>query len=297
MKKFILAAALAAVAFPAFAEAPRANVDPAIWVVKDKDTTVYLFGTVHALDGKQDWFNDEVKKAYDSSQELVVEALMPADPAQFQAKVLSLAMDKSGKPLSAKLKPENARLLAAELGKMGAPANAFDQFEPWFASLQMAAIVMQKLGMKPETGVESILKDAAKKDGKSVGELETFEWQLRLFDSLPEDLQIAMLNDSIEGMADAETEMAKLLKTWSTGDIDNLAKLMNDAMLEYPALGKVLLADRNSRWAEWIDKRLDKPGTVFMAVGAGHLGGPDSVQAMLAKRGIKSKRLNKRVIK
>ena len=66
MNKFILAAALATVAAPAFAQAPAApkpNVSPAMWVVKDADTTIYLFGTFHGLDGKTEWFNDEVKTA------------------------------------------------------------------------------------------------------------------------------------------------------------------------------------------------------------------------------------------
>jgi uncharacterized protein YbaP (TraB family) len=290
MKKLILAAALAAAAFPAYAEAPRPNASPAMWVVKDKDTKIYLFGTVHALDGKQDWFNDEVKTAYDSSQEIVIEALMP-EASEIPGKVMPLALDKSGKTLTSKLKPETAKLLEAQLAKMGAPANALDQFEPWFASMTLTAILMQKLGMKPETGVEEILKTAAKKDGKKLGEVESFEWQINLFDTMPEDMQIAMLSSSLQDMSEAEKMMGQMLSTWSTGDIDKLAKIMNDAMLETPALGKLLLADRNARWAEWIDKRLDKPGTVFMAVGAGHLGGKESVQAMLAKRGIKSTRV------
>jgi len=290
MKKLILAAALAAVALPAFAEAPKQNVSPAMWVVKDKDTTVYLFGTVHALDGKQDWFNDEVKTAYDKSQEVVLEALMP-EAAQIQAKVMPLAIDKSGKTLSSKLKPETAKLMAAELAKIGAPAAAFDRFEPWFASMALTSILMQKLGMKPETGVEGILKEAAKKDGKSLGEVESFDWQMNLFDTMPEDMQIAMLAGGLKSMGEAESTMGKMISTWSKGDIDSLAKLMNEAMLETPELGKLLLADRNARWAEWIEKRLDKPGTVFMAVGAGHLGGSESVQAMLAKRGIKAERV------
>jgi hypothetical protein len=233
-----------------------------------------------------------VKIAYEASQEIVLEALLP-EASEMQSKVLPLAMDKSGKTLSSKLKPDTAKLLAAQLAEMGAPATAFDQFEPWFASMALSSILMQKLGMKPETGVEEILKAAAKKDGKSVGEVESFEWQMNLFDTMPEDMQIAMLSSGLEDMADAEKMMGEMVSTWSKGDIDGLAKLMNEAMLETPALGKLLLADRNARWAEWIDNRLDKPGTVFMAVGAGHLGGKESVQAMLAKRGIKSERVSK----
>ena len=62
-------------------------------------------------------------------------------------------------------------------------------------------------------------------------------------------------------------------------------------MLKSPELRKALFTDRNARWAEWIDVRLDKPGTVFTAVGAGHLGGKDSVQDFLAKKGIKAERV------
>ena len=57
-----------------------------------------------------------------------------------------------------------------------------------------------------------------------------------------------------------------------------------------PELTKLLLTDRNATWADWIDQRLDKPGVVFVGVGAGHLGGKDSVQDLLAKRGISSAR-------
>ena len=60
-------------AAPAAATAALPDADPAIWVVKDPDTTIYLFGTFHALDGKSDWFNEEVKTAFDASSELVLE--------------------------------------------------------------------------------------------------------------------------------------------------------------------------------------------------------------------------------
>ena len=80
-------------------------------------------------------------------------------------------------------------------------------------------------------------------------------------------------------------------KHWTSGDSEGMAKLMNDMNDESPAMFKALLTDRNANWAEWIDKRLDKPGVVFMGVGAGHLGGKGSVQDLLAKRGIKSTRL------
>src|SRR6185295_11559529 len=60
---------------------PAADADPAIFVVRDADTTVYIFGTFHALDGKSEWFNDQVKDAFEKSDELVLETLVPERPA------------------------------------------------------------------------------------------------------------------------------------------------------------------------------------------------------------------------
>src|SRR5437868_13091019 len=73
--------------------APRPDLNPAIWVAKDADTTVYLFGTVHALDGKGDWFNDEIKRSFDRSQELVLEVVLPEDPATLVPLVQKCGID------------------------------------------------------------------------------------------------------------------------------------------------------------------------------------------------------------
>ena len=292
LKKLILAAALATAAFPIHAQtASLPDADPAMWVVKDKDTTIYLFGTVHALDGKRDWFNDEVKTAYDKSQEVVFEILEP-DQAKAQATIMERAVDKSGTTLSSRLSPEQLKKLQAELVSVGAPANALDTFDPWFAATQLAMIRFVKKGIKPEHGAEAVLRAAAKKDGKAMGEVESFEWQINLFDSLPPKLQLDMLTGYLDELEKGDEIITKMMDSWSKGDVTTLADVMNEALTESPELAKLLLADRNARWAEWIDTRLDKPGTVFMAVGAGHLGGKDSVQDYLAKKGLKATKVS-----
>src|SRR5574338_794558 len=83
----LIAAALAAAtpaaapaALPASASSTSAvpmNADPAIFVIRDADTTIYLFGTFHALDANGEWFNDQVRDAFEKSDELVLETLVP----------------------------------------------------------------------------------------------------------------------------------------------------------------------------------------------------------------------------
>ena len=124
-----------------------------------------------------------------------------------------------------------------------------------------------------------------------MGELESFEWQMSLFDTLPEEQQLAMLKGYLDEMDKADAFIPAMMESWAAGDTEKLASLMNEALKDDPKLAKLLLADRNAKWADWIQKRMAQPGTVFVAVGAGHLGGKDSVQDYLAKKGLKTERV------
>ena len=85
--------------------------------------------------------------------------------------------------------------------------------------------------------------------------------------------------------------MARMLAIWNSGDAEGLDRMMNEGLQNNPEARRILLGSRNEKWAEWIDDRMGRPGTVFMAVGAGHLTGTDSVQVFLQQRGISSARV------
>lgn len=294
MKKLLFAAALAAVAAPALSAPQSAlpDADPAIWVVKDKDTTIYLFGTFHVGDGKADWFNDEVKVAFDKSGEVYLEALQPDDPASLAPIIQKYAIDTSGKPLSGKLSPKGREKLTKLLAGMGAPPTAFDKFKPMFATMTLAMMPYQALGMTAEHGTEKTLSGAAKSSGKSLGELEGMEAQLKMLDAIPEAAQIASLEELLATYEEAPDLIKRMVTYWNSGNADGFASIMKDMQGSAPEIYKTLMTDRNAKWAEWIDRRLDKPGTVFLGVGTAHLAGKDSVQQLLSKRGIKSQRGN-----
>ncbi|HEX9932047.1 MAG TPA: TraB/GumN family protein, partial [Allosphingosinicella sp.] len=147
MKKLLLAALMAlapapalAAETPAPAPAPRTDADPALWVVRDADTTIYMFGTFHLLDGRRDWFNDEVRAAFDRSSELVLEARMPENQAELEPLFHRYAIDPSGRRLSQRLGEEENRALAAALASAGVPAAALDRFEPWFVTMTLSSL-------------------------------------------------------------------------------------------------------------------------------------------------------------
>ena len=106
-------------------------------------------------------------------------------------------------------------------------------------------------------------------------------------------MQIDYLNATLEGLPEAEKEFTTLINNWSRGRADALAKQMNDSLKDTPELAKPLLLDRNVSWAAWIAKRMEQPGTVFIAVGAGHLAGKGSVIALLAQKRLIVNRIGK----
>ncbi|AUW58316.1 TraB/GumN family protein [Sphingobium sp. SCG-1] len=285
---------LLAVSPPALAQtpAPEAGADPALWVVKDGDTTIYLFGSVHVLKPGTVWFDDEIKTAFDKSDELVLEMVEP-DQATMMQKVASLGVDPDGPPLSEKLEEKPRAAYIAAMTANGIPWQALEKFQPWMAGITLSVAPLGRLGYAADQGVEKILTTAAKQAGKTIEGLETPEQQLGYFATLPEPQQVAFLNATVAELPEAESTFARMIASWSEGKVDALAAEMNASLEATPELAQVLLYNRNANWAKWIKARLDKPGTVFMAVGAGHLAGAKDVQDQLEVLGIETHRVPK----
>ncbi|MEP9361143.1 TraB/GumN family protein [Sphingomonas sp. KR3-1] len=288
-----LAAALLALALWGCGEKPAADAgaaDPALWVVRDADTTIYLFGTVHVLKPGLRWFDGGVKQAFDASDTLVLELVMPPE-AEMQKIVADLGTHAPGTPLPDTLPPAEAARMRAALPDYGMPATALDNADPWLAATMLSVLPLRQLGYDDKQGAEPILTDAAKAAGKRVEGLETARQQLGYFDALPLPAQRKLLIETIDDLPKAGGKIDQAVTAWRKGDADGLARLMNEDNAASPEVTQALLVNRNRNWAGWISQRMQRPGTVFVAVGAGHLAGGRSVQAELAKRGLKVERV------
>ncbi|MDV3455562.1 TraB/GumN family protein [Sphingomonas sp. HF-S4] len=289
MRKMMIGLALLALC-GCKAATPANDADPALWVLKDDDTTIYLFGTVHLLKPGLRWFDDGVKKAFDASDELVLELVMPPE-AEMQALVTELGMSTSGPSLPEQLGPAEAAKFRAVLPELGIAPEALDRAEPWLAATLLSAAPLRRLGYDEKDGAEAVLTAAAQKAGKKLVGLETAREQLGYFDRLPFDAQRALLVDTLADLPKAGETIDAMVALWGKGDADGLARLMNEDLARAPELADALLAQRNKKWADWLKARMDAPGSVFVAVGAGHLAGNGAVQAELAKRGVKVERV------
>lgn len=269
--------------------ATETEAHPALWKVSDADTTIYLFGTIHALPADVSWFHGPVATAFDGSQELVTE-VVAGDPGALQQIILNRAVLPEGKTLRGELKPRERRAYEKAMTQLGLAPDQFDRLEPWYPAIVLAIMPLEKAGFTQEHGVEALLEARAKARGAPITGLETMDYQLGLFDALSPAVQKKYLLEVAKGVPTIVDEMQGIVHAWEAGDADRLAKLIN-ADEDDPAMMQSLLIDRNRNWADWIKARLDKPGTIFIAVGAGHLAGAGSVQDQLKARGIAAMRV------
>lgn len=273
-------------AAPAAAATPAGN-GPALWKVADEDTTIYLFGTVHVLPQGIDWYDPTIASALEGSQTFVTEIPMDAaSDAQLQQLTMQKGMLPQGTTLRSLLTPEQVATYEGAVAKLGLPPEVLGQFDtmkPWMIGLTLSLVPLMQQGYDPSSGVEKVL--LAKIGDKPTGALETAEFQLGIFDGMTQDAQITFMMEAATGIDEVKPMLDRMVAEWVKGDADQLAAVMNEGMSD-PAVAEALLYQRNANWAEWIDTRLDKPGTVFIAVGAGHLAGAKSVQDYLAQKGI-----------
>lgn len=268
------------------ANAEEANAGrPALWKLADTDTTIWLFGTVHALPANIGWYRGEVAIAFEGSDELVTE-IGETEPSQMTAIVLQKALLPRGETLRSKLTPEERKSFESALATLGLPASALDPYEPWYGAITLATLPLMRSGYVADNGVENLLAARAKVLGHPRMALETPEYQLALFDSLPMAVQQRYFMEIVRNLPTLSEDLKQIIQAWQTGDAENLARLMNQQEND-PAIKEALLLRRNRAWADWISKRLDQPGEVFVAVGAGHLAGEGSVQEELAARGLR----------
>lgn len=287
--RWIAALGLAIAALsPAAARAPT----PALWAVSDRDTTIYLFGTIHLLPEKFDWRTDRLNLAITGSQQLVVETIVDEkDPGKLMAALSSLAFA-PGQPLLSERVPAAKRpMLDAAIVKSGIPRAALDRMETWAAAFMLLGNQYKDMGLKSGEGVESVLRNRFLSDGKKIAELESNVEQLTFFDALSEKAQRDLLEGAIEQPKDMGKQFKEMLGAWARGDVEAIARNFNRDLAASPELRDALIRRRNANWSQWIENRMAQPGTLLVAVGAGHLAGRDSLVELLRREGLRVRRI------
>jgi uncharacterized protein len=265
---------------------------PGLWVIKSDQATIYLFGTVHLLPSDTHWRSPALDKALQASQRLSIE-IVDDDAASMQSLVMQHGVDLSH-PLSTKLDGGDQQRLAQAAQTAGVPGGeaTLEPMRPWLAALTLTMAPLMQAGLDPNQGVDKLLKAQMVQAGKPVDGLETSEKQILMLADLPEAMQLDFLRQSFKEVADGPAKLHELIDAWRDGNTAAIARIEDeDLRADSPLLYQRLIVERNQAWAHTIAERLRQPGVSFIAVGAGHLAGPDSVQEQLHKLGIESTRI------
>lgn len=269
--------------------ATPAMADPSIWHVSDADSDIYLFGTVHILRADVDWQTPEVMAAFESADTVYFEAPVndPQQAAGMMPLVQQYGLNAAGEPLSSMLSEEGNALLTRIAPQVGLSTAMLEPFRPWLASVTVTVQYISTQGYDPNSGVEAVLWPMANEAGKELAYFETLEEQLGFFGNLPRDIEVEMLEQTLEQMQDAPGMLDNLVTAWANGDQATIDALMNGEFREdSPEVYQVIIADRNARWVDDIETLLEGSGTIFIAVGAGHLPGEQGVVNLLRAEGV-----------
>jgi uncharacterized protein YbaP (TraB family) len=278
---------------------PQAEPRPALWLLADEDTRIYMFGTIHVLPPGFRWRSAALDKAVGESAELVVETYEPPgteapdDPAGLEG-----FFGENLEPILKRVPRSKRKALKAAIAESGVPAPVFDRMHSWAAAMTLGiAQMLSEYGVdNPEEapGVEDVLEETFRGAGKPIHSVEDGDAVLASMSALPEAVQTQLLLEAIappaKGAEGGSPALAVGEAEWVAGRAEAL-----DLELEQdfpPALFDVLVRRRNAAWTLWLEERLKKPGTLLFAVGAGHLAGRESVQAMLARRGLEVRRID-----
>ena len=288
------AAAAAPATAPPPARVQAAAPHPAIWLLADEDTRIYLFGTIHILPPELNWRSVELNRIAASADELVLE--VGEDPAEDDPAALAPMMAEKTLPILERVSQERRDALRRMIEELGLTAATFDGMQTWAAAMAISAASLAreyaKHGSVEElSGVEEVLRTEFQRSHRPISGVETAERQMTMLSGLSPAAQTAMLEEIVDDYAAGNTAATDEPsdEDWARGDITGVAAEMAELP---PELFDILVTRRNTSWTDWLIARLRRPGTVLFAVGAGHLAGRDSLQSMLEAHGYRVTRLN-----
>ena len=266
--------------------ASPALAKPPLWIVRDADSEVLIFGSVHVLPPGLDWRPAELEAALSRAEDLWFE--LPMGQAA-ETEIAGLAASKGVLPndrtLSALLSPAGGEALARANQKYGLAPGFLDRLEPWFAEVALAGAEFRAKGANTDSGVEKSVNATAPATARRKA-FETPAQQIALFDEAPVAAQVASLENSLAQMDSDPDAYDRLIAAWMTGDT---AALEQDALVPLktvsPELYARLVSDRNAAWTQVLDQRLKGGGRTVIVVGVGHLLSADGVPARLRALG------------
>jgi uncharacterized protein YbaP (TraB family) len=247
---------------------------------------VTLLGSMHVLRPSDYPLPASVDELIARADVIVMELDMDdVDAATQQRVILGTAMLPPGTVLGNVVDADVYRLVQQQTAELGIDLTLLERFEPWFLAVTLLDQGLRKFGYQAERGIEQHVLGEAQRQGKEIVGLETLEFQIGIFDSLPAPQQQAMLEQTLAEIDEAETALRAMVTAWRAGELEDLSAELLDDFDEFPGLYDSLVTKRNAAWVPKLERMLADGRRHLVVVGALHLVGPDNVISLLEARG------------
>ncbi len=268
------------------AQGAHARGETSVWSMKGARNTVYLAGSVHALPKNDATFPEQLERAYQAVDVIVLEVdlddMDPLDAIQFITTNGTLPADQSLEDIVGAEPYARISKLAASLD---VPEVVISKLEPWSAALILTQYALTKTGFDPQLGIDMQITERARADGKSIEGLETVIDQLSVFDGRSFEEQTRFLIDSADDVPKLNEDLQDLIDAWRSGNLRALEKAFIEERAKSPELYDALLGARNRQWLPKIEALLKQDRDYLVVVGALHYVGRDGLLALLKKDG------------
>ena len=263
--------------------APPAAKHMLFRVAGPNGATLYLLGSVHLLSAEAGTLPPVIDSAFAHATTIAFEASL--DTVMMRApELLARARYANGATLRSSLSPAGAAKLDTLLRAYGLAIEQLNSYKPWFVSMVMAQLAMQRAKFQPQYGVDVQLNARAHQAGKTIVGLEPVDVQLALFDSISPADQERMVLESAPPDS-ASHDLLRIEHAWRIGDAPGLDSIVNKVAVGSARLLAALVTQRNVSWMPKIEQLLRGPDDTLVVVGAAHLVGAQGIIALLRAKG------------
>ncbi|MEL7163736.1 MAG: TraB/GumN family protein, partial [Bacteroidota bacterium] len=241
--------------------APTASDTSLLWKINapGNERASYLFGTIHLIPAEDYFVPNGVIAAMNESEQVFFEIDPRAmqDPSMLFSLMNKINM-RGDTSLEDLLTTEQYATVEGYFTKTGLPFMLFKRMKPLFLS----AMVGQDLGAMTGGGdpmanmksYEFELTEVAEAGGKEISGLETMEFQLSLFDSIPYGAQALMLHDAIlqdeaGESGEGESELDRMIGLYKSKSVAAMATMISNESAQVAKFEELLLTKRNANWA------------------------------------------------
>lgn len=261
-----------------------------LWRASSGDRSVYLLGSIHFMKKDAYPLNEAIERAFLDAGNLVFET--DIDQLDEAAVALVAAGTLDGDATLADVVPtELYREVEDRLESLGMDIAGFKKMKPWMVALSLTSFELMRAGYLGTEGVDSHFSSRAKTAGKTIGGLESIEYQVSLFADMTDDESVEFLQVTMVELDTMIPLVDEIVVAWKTGDSARIEELLVDGFDGHDELYDRLVTQRNLRWLPRIEALFRGDVDTMVVVGSLHLVGEQGLIKLLEAQGCKVEQL------